>query len=54
MFNFENTIEQIPITKTKEYFKEVYSSYCIGNYRSAVVMLWTVIVCDLLFKLQYH
>lgn len=53
MFNFENTIEQIPIAKTKEYFKEVYSSYCIGNYRSAVVMLWTVIVCDLLFKLQY-
>lgn len=53
MFNFENTIELIPITKTKEYFKEVYSSYCIGNYRSAIVMLWTVIVCDMLFKLQY-
>ena len=37
--------------KTKEYFEEVLSSYNHGNYRSAVVMLYTVVICDLVFKL---
>lgn len=53
MFSFEDTIEKIPETKTKEYFREVYSSYTAGNYRSAIVMLWTVVICDIVFKLQY-
>ncbi|NHM30973.1 hypothetical protein [Neobacillus terrae] len=38
--------------KTKEYFEEVLSSYKHGNYRSAVVMLYTVVICDLVFKLN--
>ncbi|MDM5205331.1 hypothetical protein [Cytobacillus kochii] len=38
--------------KTKEYFKEVISSYENKNYRSAVVMLYTVVICDLIFKLN--
>lgn len=38
--------------KTKEYFEEVISSYHNGNYRSAVVMLYTVVICDLVFKLN--
>ncbi|MBL8612729.1 MAG: hypothetical protein JNL38_35640, partial [Myxococcales bacterium] len=38
--------------RTREYFREVYSSYATGNYRSAVVMLWSVVICDLLFKLE--
>ena len=45
-------IEEIYFSKTKEYFQEVLSSYSIGNYRSATVMLYSVAVCDILFKLQ--
>lgn len=45
-------IEEIYFAKTKEYFQEVMSSYSIGNYRSATVMLYSVAICDLLFKLQ--
>ncbi len=44
--------EDIYFSKTKEYFREVLSSYSIGNYRSATVMLYSVAVCDMLFKLQ--
>ncbi len=43
---------KIDDSRTKEYFQEVLSSYTNGNYRSAVVMLWTVVVCDLIYKLQ--
>lgn len=44
--------EEIYFSKTKEYFQEVISSYSIENYRSATVMLYSVAICDLLFKLQ--
>ncbi|WP_223155109.1 hypothetical protein [Alkalibacillus aidingensis] len=44
--------ESIYHQKTKEYFREVLSSYKNGNYRSAVVMLYTVVICDLVFKLN--
>lgn len=44
--------EDIYHQKTKEYFIEVLSSYKNGNYRSAVVMLYTVVICDLVFKLN--
>ncbi len=44
--------EKIYFTKTKEYFQEVISSYSNGNYRSAVVMLYSICICDLLYKLQ--
>lgn len=45
-------MEEIYFSKTREYFQEVVSSYSIGNYRSATVMLYSVAVCDVLFKLQ--
>ena len=45
-------MEEIYFSKTREYFQEVVSSYSIGNYRSATVMLYSVAVCDILFKLQ--
>lgn len=45
-------IEEIYFPKTKEYFKEIISSYSNGNYRSAIVMLYSVAICDMLFKLQ--
>ncbi|EFK4104139.1 hypothetical protein A8401_003703 [Escherichia coli] len=46
----EDKIELIESRATKYYFKEVYSSYLNGNYRAAVVSLWSVLVCDAVFK----
>lgn len=51
-FSPEKMSENIHYGKTKIYFKEVLSSYHNENYRSAVVMLWSVAVCDIVFKLQ--
>lgn len=51
-YSIELQAENINNTKTKEYFQEVLSSYVTGNYRSAIVVLWTVTVCDLVYKLQ--
>ena len=45
-------LDKIESPKTKEYFKEVISSYANGNYRSAIVMLYIVTVTDLMYKLQ--
>ena len=53
MFDIEEKMEAIPDPKTKELFKEVYSSYQHGNYRSAVVMLWSVVIADIIFKLKF-
>lgn len=43
---------EIYFAKTKEYFKEVLSSYSNGNYRSAVVMLYSTVIGDILLKLK--
>lgn len=51
-FSVELAAEQIVDPRTKDYFREVYNSYTNSNLRSAVVMLWSVVVCDLLFKLE--
>jgi len=51
-YSIELQAESINNIKTKQYFKEVLSSYINGNYRSAIVVLWTVTVCDLIYKLQ--
>ncbi|MET3203214.1 UNVERIFIED_ORG: hypothetical protein ABID75_006200 [Bacillus proteolyticus] len=50
--SIEYLAEQIYHHKTKEYFKEVLISYTNGNNRSAVVMLYSVVICDLVYKLQ--
>lgn len=52
-YSIEQRATQIFDARSKEYFSEVLSCYAAGNYRSAVVMLWSVVVCDLLFKLQH-
>jgi hypothetical protein len=56
-YSIEQRATQIFDARTKEYFTEVLScyaaGYAAGNHRSAVVMLWSVVVCDLLFKLQH-
>lgn len=51
-FSLEKAADKIHYGKTKDYFKEVLSSYHNENYRSAVVMLWSVAVCDIIYKLQ--
>ncbi len=51
-YSLEQISESIHYGKSRDYFKEVLSSYSNGNYRSAVVMLWSVAVCDIVFKLQ--
>lgn len=44
--------ENIYFKQIKDYFREIISSYDNGNYRSAMVMLYSTIVCDLLLKLK--
>lgn len=51
-YSIENLAEQIFHSKTKEYFEEVIQTYYTQCYRSSVVMLYSVVICDLVFKLQ--
>lgn len=49
---FESNLENINSDITKKYMKEVISSYENKNYRSAIVMLYTVFLTDLCEKLK--
>jgi hypothetical protein len=51
-FSVDLAAEQISDQRTKDYFQEVLGSFINGNYRSAVVMLWSVVVADFVYKLQ--
>lgn len=51
-FELESISEKIHFGKTKEYFDEVVTSYQNQCYRSSVVMLWSVVICDLVYKLK--
>ena len=51
-FSIDESVQLIKNSYTQDLFKEVHSSYVIGNYRSAVVMLWSVVVTDLVLKLK--
>ncbi len=51
-FSIEASIEKIHNPKTKEYFNEVYQTFVNENYRSSIVMLYSVLICDLIFKLK--
>ena len=50
--SFHDSFEHIHSNKSKEYFKEVLSSYYNGNYRAAIVTLYSVVICDVIFKLE--
>lgn len=52
VFSLESQKSKIYDRRTRKYFDEVYKSYANGCYRSATVMLWSVVVCDIIFKLQ--
>lgn len=51
-YSIEQSAEMIAHHKTSEYFREVMQSYVNGSYRSAVVMLYSVVVSDLVYKLK--
>ncbi|WP_151713587.1 hypothetical protein [Acinetobacter bereziniae] len=51
-FSLDDCIKEIKNDYSKSLFEEVHSSYVIGNYRSAIVMLWSVVVVDLVLKLN--
>lgn len=50
--SFTEMIDKVYSPLTKKYFHEVINSYDNGNYRSAVVMLYSVVIADLLLKLK--
>lgn len=51
-FVIEYELEKVTSNTTKEYLKEVISSYNSGNYRSTIVVLYSVVVFDLLEKVK--
>lgn len=51
-FSIESSLDKIKNANTKEYFKEVYQTFVNGNYRSSTVMLYSVLICDLVYKLR--
>ena len=51
-FSIEYSSQKINSEKTKEYFKEVSSSYYNTNYRAAIVTLYSVVINDILVKLE--
>ncbi len=51
-FELSQLEEKISHKNTRMYFSEIISSYYNGNYRAAVTLLYSVVICDLVFKLQ--
>ena len=51
-FSIDLSADRIIDQRTRDYFTEVSRSYANDCYRSSLVMLWTVVVCDLVYKLQ--
>ena len=51
-YSIELSAARIIDSRTKRYFSEVFACYSAGHYRSAVVMLWSVVVTDMLFKVD--
>jgi len=51
-FSIESSINKIQNANTKEYFKEVYQTFVNSNYRSSTVMLYSVLICDLVYKMR--
>jgi hypothetical protein len=50
-YSFNLNLDKVYHHKTREYFKDVLSSANIGNNRGAIVLLYSIVICDLLYKL---
>lgn len=51
-FSIEHSSKKIYFKRSRNYFEEVKKSFALKNYRSAIVMLYSVTICDLIYKLQ--
>ena len=51
-YSVEEAKSRILDPRIKKYFDEVLLCYQAGCYRSCVIALWSVAICDLFFKLQ--
>lgn len=51
-FSIESSLARINNINTRTYFNEVYQTFVSGNYRSSTVMLYSVLICDLVYKLR--
>lgn len=51
-YNIDTQLGKIQDPRSRECMDEVLSCYYSKNYRSAIVMLYSVVICDLIFKLQ--
>lgn len=51
-FSLDIQAEKIYSSKTREYFDEVIKSYYNESYRSAVVMLYSITIADLVYKIE--
>lgn len=51
-FSIDLAAERIVEKRSQNNFEEVVRCFATGCYRSSIVMLWTVVVCDLVYKLQ--
>ena len=51
-YSIENSISAIYSDKTRDYFREVSSSYYNDNFRAAVVTLYSVVINDIIIKLE--
>ena len=52
VFSLDLAAERIFDLRSRSYFEEVSRTFATACYRSSLVMLWTVVVCDLVYKLQ--
>jgi hypothetical protein len=51
-YSLELNAEKIHSAKTKNYFKEVLNSYNSDSFRSSIVMLYSIVIADLIYKLE--
>jgi hypothetical protein len=51
-FSIELASERIYDSRSREHFREVLKAFITDCNSSALVMLWTVVICDLIYKLE--
>ncbi len=52
IFSIKSSIPKIQNANTRKYFKEVYEAFENNNFRASIIMLYSVFICDLVYKLR--
>lgn len=52
-FIIEEELENVKDKNTREYLREIISTYNVGNYRLTIVGLYITLIYDLLYKVKY-